>query len=176
MKKLTSSNRDPTLAVTSRIPELCAPAIILPRRCVGYSYSGLRGFKSKNNKQEEMENVWNWLKHRESATEAGVEAAWLGHIFFRGQSTVTRSCRAVRRRFACCSLALLFHARGHRKSFRFNPRRVTEGSASFQRRVPPQVVCYVKVSLPQQDRLPGPLLSPFGEDRLESFAALTSSC
>lgn len=48
--QLTSSNRDPTLAVTSSIPVPCAavsfPAMALPRRWVRDSHSGLRRWKN----------------------------------------------------------------------------------------------------------------------------------
>lgn len=46
LAQLTSSKRDPTLAVTSSIPEPCAavsfPAMALPRRWVWDSHSGLQ--------------------------------------------------------------------------------------------------------------------------------------
>lgn len=72
-------------------------------------------------------------------------------------------------------LVLLFHLQSHHKSFCFNPRRVPEGSGSFQL----FSVCLAFEqckSLPPRAGLAGPLPSLFREDRLEPFAALTSRC
>lgn len=75
-------------------------------------------------------------------------------IFFSSGRASTRSCFAVEGPLATAAaavsvllLVLLFHVQSHRKSFRFNPRRVAEGSGSFQLRVFPWLFVQCK-SLP----------------------------
>lgn len=99
-------------------------------------------------------------------------------FFFSGGRASTGSRFAVEGPLAAAAssvllLALLFHS--HRRSFRFSPRRVPGGSGSFRQRVFPELLSSVKVSLREQDSVPGPLPSVFGEDRLEASAALTSA-
>lgn len=180
--QLTSSNRDPTLAVTSSIPEPCAavsfPAMALLRRWVWDSHGGLQRWEKVGGSTNTGRRVCLKTAYKAGNLSEEPELKPLGwSIFFLQQwpciyPGVAARSELSRRRFAAAA------GGGGRPTFsssqpspkKFpacNRRRVAEDSRSFQRSgLPPKRLCSVEESLRKQDAVPGASASPSAEDRL----------